>query len=303
MQQPTVKNMNGAITMIQQLADGVGANPALNMVHNTKPVLLAKRQEAVNARNNYDLSKQSLRIVRNALEQSRLKSRAMIMLGRDILKPNFGDEFNENWLMLGFDGTLTTALTVDELVLQTEAFETFFTANPTLEVASKEITAAKAQELHDELVSGRQALNDKEAEVSQLMAARDAKFEELRKRIRFTIDELSGLLDPLDPRWKSFGLNIPGAEETPDVPTGVSVVLIGPNAAATKWEPSARADYYRVWMKIHGTEGEPTAVGSPADLDFTLENLPANTQVDISVSAVNAGGESALSEAITVTTH
>jgi hypothetical protein len=50
-------------------------------------------------------------------------------------------------------------------------------------------------------------LNDKETEIAQLMALRDAKFEELRRRIRFTIDELSGVLDPLDPRWTAFGLS------------------------------------------------------------------------------------------------
>ncbi len=303
MQQPVPKNINGAITMVEKLVDGVNANPTLNVVHNTKPVLLAKRQEAVNARNNYELSKQSLRIVRDSLEQWRLKSRAMIMLGRDILKPDLGNDFNVNWTSLGFDGSLETAETIDALVLQTEAFETFFTANPTLEVAAKDITAEKAQELHDALVSGRQALSDKETEVSQLLAARDAKFEELRKRIRFTIDELSGLLDPLDLRWKSFGLNIPDAEETPDVPIGLSAILVGPNAAAMKWGASARAEYYRVWMKIHGSDAEPTPMGSPADLDFTLENLPANSTVDVAVSAVNNGGESALSEFVSVMTH
>ena len=60
---------------------------------------------------------------------------------------------------------------------------------------------------------------------------------------------------------------------------------------------------YRVWIKIHDAEVDYTAIGSPSDLDFTLENLPANSTVDIVVSAVNNGGESAVSDVITVTTH
>jgi len=295
--------MDGAIVMLEQLADGVGSNPTLNITHNTKTLLLAKRAEAVAARDNYELSKQSIRIVRQALERSRLKSRALIMLSRETLKPNLGDEFNENWMILGYDGSLATAVEVNDVALQAEKFKNFFTANPTLEVASKDVTAAKFDELHEALVEGRKAVNDKDTELTQMGLARDAKFEELRKRIRFTIDELSGILDPFDPRWKSFGLNIPGAQETPDVPEGVQVVLIGPNAAATKWGASARADYYRVWLKVHGLDTEPRAVGSPADLDFTIENLPAASQVDIMISALNNGGESALSEPITITTH
>ena len=110
-------------------------------------------------------------------------------------------------------------------------------------------------------------------------------------------------ISPMDPRWLAFGFNLPGAQETPDVPANISAVLVGPTAVAVKWEASARASYYRVWMKVHGTEGDYTAVGSPADLDFTIENLPANTALDIVVTAVNDGGESAVSEPVIVNTH
>ena len=96
---------------------------------------------------------------------------------------------------------------------------------------------------------------------------------------------------------------MPGADETPDVPTNVSAVLVGPTAAALKWSASPRAEYYRVWMKIRNTEGDYTAVGSPADLDFTLENLPVNSTIDIVISAVNNGGESAVSEVKTIVTQ
>jgi hypothetical protein len=56
-------------------------------------------------------------------------------------------------------------------------------------------------------------------------------------------------------------------------------------------------------MKIHGSVGDYESLGSPADLDFTLENLPAASILDLAVSALNSGGESARSPAITLTTH
>ena len=135
------------------------------------------------------------------------------------------------------------------------------------------------------------------------METKDAKLEAIRKSLRDLINELSALMGPLDQRWKAFGFNMPGADETPDSPDGLSVILIGPNAAAMKWNAAARAAYYRVWMKIHGSNDDYVAMGSPADLDFTLENLPANSTIDIVVTAVNNGGESAVSQVVTIVTH
>ena len=54
---------------------------------------------------------------------------------------------------------------------------------------------------------------------------------------------------------------------------------------------------------MHGAATEYTLAGSPADLDFTIENLPTNAQIDIVVVAVNNGGVSAQSEPVTITTH
>ena len=89
---------------------------------------------------------------------------------------------------------------------------------------------------------------------------------------------------------------MPGATETPDVVEGIQATLLGVTTAA-------RADYYRVFMKIHGAEGDYTPLGSPSDPDFTLESLPVNSMIDIVVTAVNNVGESPVSQVVTVTTH
>jgi len=51
---------------------------------------------------------------------------------------------------------------------------------------------------------------------------------------------------------------------------------------------AARAEYYRVYKRIRGVDAEPVAVGSPTDPDFTLERLPRNAEIELSVSAVNS---------------
>ena len=275
----------------------------IEVKHCTFAVMTAVRAAAMAALLLYNNAKQTLRDKKGVFETARDAVRAFATIARDILKPILGSEYHEGWDGTGFVGSLAVSMKYEDLLPLMEALVAYFTAHPTLEVASRGVTAAQAQTLLDDMKNAFNAVTAQETSMDILFNDRNAKFDTLRGKLVMLVDELSLLIDPLDPRWKAFGFNMPGAKETPDAPTGLSVVLVGPTAAATKWEASARADYYRVWMKVHGTEGEPTAVGSPADLDFTLENLPANTQVDISVSAVNNGGESPLSEVITITTH
>lgn len=75
----------------------------------------------------------------------------------------------------------------------------------------------------------------------------------------------------------------------------MKVTLIGPTAVAVKWDPSTRAGYYWVWIRVHGPNTDYTVVGTPADLDFTIENLPSNSTIEVMVTAVNNGGESPVS--------
>ena len=274
----------------------------LNLLHYPLLVLVTIHTAAMTALAAYETGKQTLRDLRTALETARQDARAFALLAKDILKPTFGGEFSESWTVVGFTESLVVPMNVNELIFLLERMATFFTAYPTREIAALDITAARAQLLLTALKDARKGVNDQETIVENLLAVRDEKLEMVRKALRGLIGELSNQLDPQDPRWKAFGFNPPGADETPDVPTNISAVLVGPTAAATKWDASPRAEYYRIWMRLHGSTADYVAVGSPADLDFTLEDLPANSAVDIAVSAVNAGGESALSEAITVNT-
>ncbi len=297
-------SMLGLLIAIALAIEGATTHGStLNLLHYPLLVLVAIHTAAMTALAAYETGKQTLRGLRESLDAAVTDARAFAMLARDILKPDFGVEFSEAWTVVGFIDSLRLPTNVNELIFLLERMVAFFTANPTLEIASKNITAAHAQVVLDALKAARKAVNDQETIVENLKTVRDEKLEAVRKALRGLFGELSNQLDPLDPRWKAFGFNLPGATETPEVPTNLSVILIGPTAASIKWSAAARAEYYRVWMKIHGSATDYETVGSPADLDFTLENLPANSMVDIVISAVNNGGESAVSEAFTITTH
>ncbi|MFN7140419.1 MAG: fibronectin type III domain-containing protein [Limisphaerales bacterium] len=106
----------------------------------------------------------------------------------------------------------------------------------------------------------------------------------------------------MDSHWLSFGLNRPGAKQRPPTPQNVTAVLVGTNAIAVKWANTPRAERYRVWRRIVDQEPALVPIGSPADLDYTMEGLPSNSLIEIAVSAINNGGESATSTPIPVMT-
>lgn len=297
----TLTELLGSAGTIKAAALAKGAG--IPLLHNTAGNIGTDADALTTACTNHDAGKVVLANTRSTRNAVISTVRAFLMLGRDILKPVLGNEYSQAYDVLGLVNSIAIPRTVEELLVVLVKFKAFFTTHPELEDDSRNITATQCQALYDQLVAAETALNLQEDAVDALVNTRDEAAEAMRTRIRSLMGELSNTLDPLDPRWLAFGFYKPGATETPDVVTGVLAALIGPGSAAVKWNASARAEYYRVWKRVNGTDTELIAVGSPADLDFTLEGLPPASTIEIAVSAVNNGGESALSAIITITTH
>ena len=132
------------------------------------------------------------------------------------------------------------------------------------------------------------------------MAAKKAALKTLVKRIGSLARELGDIVWPNDPIYLSFGLNMPGSLSIPSVPTNLIAVLVGPVAAALKWDRAERASRYRLYKKTVGVDADFVLVETRDDLDFVLEGLTANSTTQVAVSAVNDGGESAKSEVVTI---
>ena len=291
-------------TAAQQAAFGAGLyGTALPLLQNTQSNINVDIDALVASIMAHGLGKTELSGRRETVRTKVDTSRMFLTLGRDNLKPVLGSDYNQNWDPTGLVGSLMIPRTALEVMPVLTSFKGFFTANPALEVPSKEITADKFDELFTDLSAAVNAVNEQETTVGALMKVRDGKGDKLSKRLSDLIQELHMRMDGLDDRWKAFGFNIPDAPETPDAVEHLTAVLVGPDAAALKWDAAPRAKSYHVFKKVRGVDNDYILVGSPADLDFTIENLPANTQIDIAVAAVNDGGEGALSEFVTITTH
>ncbi len=303
MKQERIKTITAASDAVELIIGGITElNATFDLPYSPLADINTELTNMIMACGDHEQAKQIKATRRNALVDAINNAQKVIRATRDVLKAIFGNEYNDLWTAVGFQDSLAMVTAPEDLKRILKLMIAYFTNNPEKEVANY-ATAARAQAALDQLLAAQIALTSQEANIEQLMNVRDEKFEIVRKRISSVYQELRLKLGPLDPRWLKFGFNMPGADETPEMPTGLLATLIGPTAVALKWEAAERAAYYRVYKKVTGVDENYVAVGSPADLDFTIEGLPAGATVEIQITAVNTGGESSRTEAVTVIMH
>ncbi|MDB6029389.1 MAG: hypothetical protein JWM68_5612 [Verrucomicrobiales bacterium] len=304
MKQKQIFTINSALNAGKLIVAGITeVGAGISLPHNPLADINTDLVNQIMACGNHEQAKQVKATRRNVLVLQLEEVTNFIRGTRDVFKMTWGTEFSELFTALGFkNGSLALPDSLEDMTGTLQAIKTHLASNPTQEVGTV-ITAARAQELLDALFAAQAAIASQDAEIESMITIRDEKFDVLKKRISGVYQELRMQLAPLDARWMKFGFNMPGADETPEQVTGLKVTLIGPTAAATKWEASVRAAYYRVYIRVIGVDADYRAIGSPADLDFTIENLPANATIDVVVTAVNNGGEGARSEVMRVVTH
>lgn len=220
---------------------------------------------------------------------------AKVFIGnaRKRLSKFFGERYTTEWGAAGWPNNSTA--TPDD---QTSRFallnsiKIYLTANPAHASADMEVTAAIATTLYTALSDARTALDLKITEDGQAKAARDAAEEALRVRLTGMITELETLLSDDDPRWHAFGLSRPADEETPEAPEFTTVTAGQPGSLLADWDDALRADRYRVWIFIVGTDTEFRAVETVNDSDATLTGLPSGATVRVRVTSANDAGES-----------
>ena len=304
MKQVIVKSLSGLLPAAEAAAAGAAQLGLIIGLKQNDEVAIRTDMGVLSAAvAGYEQAKVVLTEKREAGRSMTATTREFLTLTRDILKPRFGTQYSEGWNVTGFVDSLMVPDALNDVQYRIQQMRAFLAANPETELAALNITAARAESLFNDLNAAMAAINRQQTIVGEQKDARDAAAEKLRIRLRWLINELSQLLGPLDQRWLTFGFNMPDADETPDIPENISAVLVGPNAMSVKWPASARAAYYRVWKRVKGVDQELIAVGSPGDLDFTIEALPNNASIEIAVSAVNNGGESGRSAVVTVQTH
>ena len=304
MQNPLGKSPAVLSTQIGKAMPGVvkyGA--ALGLPAGTSDALAAAMADVTASGDSYKQSWDDLKSRRQAVTVALKASAIFCAMVREIIKPALGPRHSLQWEAVGFTGSLQVATSVDAMLLMLGSIASYLTLHPEFVREDSDITVLRANTLAGDLTTARNAVAEYKANRNRLLTARNQKENGARRQLRGLLNSLELALPPLDDRWLEFGFNKPGAKLRPNVPAEVTTILVAPNAVAVKWLAAPRAEHYRVWKQVNGVDQELIAVGSPTDPNFTLEGLPSNSTILIGISAVNNGGESAVSELVTIVTH
>ncbi len=222
-------------------------------------------------------------------------SAGKVFLGnaRKRLTKFLGETYSLEWGAAGWPNNSTAVPdSQDERFNLIVSLQAYFTAHPAHESVDMDATAALADAKHTAISNARAAFDQKITESGQAKVARDNAEANLRKRMNGLIAELETLLSDVDPLWHAFGLSRPADVETPEAPSFTTATPGVPTSLLVDWDDSLRADRWRVWLLIVGTDTEFQAVQTVYDSDATLSGLTSGSTVKIQITSVNDAGES-----------
>ena len=230
--------------------------------------------------------------------------KAFIGSARKVVTPYLGEKFSADWAALAFPNhSLAIPSKQDDRLAVLEAFQNYFTENPTHENADPKInvTAVRATAVHAALRDARVTFKALQSQTLTLKLARDAAVTALRDEITGTIGELTDVLPKDSPIWLAFGLPLPGASHVPERVEGLELLPGAAGEVHADWADTPRAERYHVEILIVGVDTEFRRVLTREESDATLTGLPTGKTVKIRVNAVNDAGEGTFSEELEIT--
>lgn len=294
------------LALAEDMADGLDAHEtAVGVKQNTEVVLRAAIDAVRDAETDFGATKTGKVDASATLRIADSNARVFLKNARAVLAKVFGEDYGPAWEAAGFpNDSAAVPGTQEERLNLCAALATHFTAHAAHEVADPrfKVTAAEATLRFEALSDARSAVHVASTLAGQKKVVRDAAVEALKTRMRGLISELGQLLGDTDPRWDAFGLNAPGAAETPDTPEALVVTPGAPGTLLTDWADARLAARYRVWIQIVGVDTAFRPAATVTDSDATLSGLGSGKTVRVRVTAVNDAGESTPSATVEAVT-
>lgn len=280
--------------LAEDMADGCFTHEvAVGLKQNKEAEVRADLDAARTGETNYAAAKGAKDALSTTLRVADSNARAFLKAARAVLAQSLGELWSAAWEPTGFPNQSTAVpATQEERLSLCASLKEFFTANPAKENAPLGVTAAGANSKLTALSDARTAVNNGNTVSGQKRDVRDAAVAELKNRLRGLVSELGQLLDDNDPRWDAFGLNAPGASETPDVPEALVVTAGTPGTLFVDWADARRATRYRVWIQVLTVDADFQAAATVTDSDATVSGLPTGKTVKVRVTSANDAGES-----------
>jgi hypothetical protein len=170
---------------------------------------------------------------------------------------------------------------------------------PRLDLPPLQITAAASATLAAQFQVARTLLDTHESQEQTRKNERDADLRALYLKISAVINELRDALSDDDPRWELFGLNIPAHPSPPGAATGLTLTAGATGQELAEWAYAVRAEYFRLFLKIHGVDEDFVNIADPKDLEYTLKSLTPGATISVYVVPMNEAGAGPASATVT----
>lgn len=219
------------------------------------------------------------------------------------LMPVLGEDWNSAWTDAGFEGG-SLAVPANPLP-NLQQLRAYYAANPTRETPNVNgiaCTAAACETAAQAISTAETNSNQSNTNAGQAHKNFLAGLAAARTRLTNLRDELSQLMGADDERWYAFGFDKPSDGTGPEVPENLVVTVGAPGSRTllADWDDARRADNYRLRAVVKATGVQVfNEIVSDSQGIITLPAQPAGTELDITVTARNATGESQPTAAIT----
>lgn len=277
----------------QRSVGGVAKDGAtVGLTHITEATLNEKLDNLNKHNNEFQDSKTALLLEQKNLGEALNAALSFAQVTRDNLKPKFGPQYSKAWDAVGFyNRTLTIPRAVPKAMGLVKSMGLFLEAHPELAIADV-MTAAIATAIYDPLNTAYLAVSVAKTDLREKRTARNTARKELRQHLIQLRRELSMLLPADDPRWLTFGFNVPADMSVPNAPEGVTVTPGLPGEGALSWDHTVNAERFHVWQQRVGVDTDPVKIRTVTGTSVELTGLASGAHVKFFVTAVNGSGES-----------
>ena len=296
-------NIGDLVKLANKMVSGLSLlGPALGLTQITAGTLQGQLNAFAAAQTDFNTSRKAKEDASALSTQYHAQIEAWLLKAREVLVPILGRSWSAAWAEAGFvDRSTAVPTAVGEQLNLIGLLAAFFTANPSYENGSLEVTAATATALRVGSVTADGALDALKTAAAAKKAARDAALETLRGSMRMLVRILDELLAADDPRWTTFGLNLPDADTTPAAPEHVTASLAEGTLILAACAAVPLATRYRWRMRRVGIDPDfVLAASTKSPLAQIDHALPGQT-VELMVQAANESAQSLPSASVFIT--
>ena len=221
-------------------------------------------------------------------------------VARPALIGHYGYFWTADWAAAGFVNNSTAIpASIEERLGVANALVTFFTANPSFEIAATGATAANGEAIYQAAEAAQEAVANAQAALDDAETVRQPATVTLLGDMRGVIKNLQAALSKSDPRWLAFGLQIPAMNTTPRKPTGLAAQL-DPATGGVFLSCDTQPFGYRFrWRGRVAGSGVPFELMARSTVPLGLTKpIAPGTALEFMVQAVNGSSQSVPSDSI-----